>query len=286
MSVITSLVYSSLFPFTVVVGGARGYAESQSSLTLHLSIACATILLYALDPSLDAIFLWLHIVATVDLRLYFPLLLYLGVFGAISETATTSFNFEENSLISQGVLHVLLYVSQLPAEKLSFFEVFLPAWTFGLMMAISPVTSFLQEIKATKNPIGPLAISGGIVLVLIGVGIRPWLVEVLGEDPLVWLVKYMLWLEGFRVRFLIVCWWVAVLAFGISVPVWFFTGSDGRDNGESLNKRRKFFHGIVVLLFIPSLCLDVLPSQAKLTDRVTLLPLQCLSQLPLFYYPK
>lgn len=89
-------------------------------------------------------------------------------------------------------------------------------------------------------------------------GVRPWLVVELGEDPVVWVLNYMTSSEGYELRLVIVAWWIAVLAFGIIVPVKFFTTtSDGHDDGDSLNKRRKFFHGIVVLLFLPALNLDV-----------------------------
>jgi len=258
LALLGSLVYSSLFPFTVVVGGSHCLPDAESCLSLHFSIACATVLIYLYNPSPEQIAQCSPIISTFGSKLYFPVQLYLAVFGAISETASTSFNFEENSLISQGVTHLLVYVLQVPLSTISFHEVFLPSLTFGLMLSISPTIPFLRDIKTSKDRMRPLTISAAIFLTSIVLGIRPWLVDALDEDPIIWVLKYMLWSEGYQTRLIIVSWWLAVLAFGIFVPIWFFTGSDGQDNGESLNKRRKFFHGIVVLLFIPSLCLDVL----------------------------
>jgi hypothetical protein len=281
LGVLGSLVYSTLFPTTVVLGGTRAQATGNSYLNSSLWIAGATVLLSLCNLRIEDLSLWSSVL-TLDSRLYFSLLLYFAIFGAISETATTSFNFEENSLISQAVTHLVLYVSQVPMRDLTYYEIFLPAWTFGLMIAISPATPFLKRIRAAKDPIRLVLISFIVVFFSVVLSIRPWILEALGEDPVIWVLKYMLWSDGFQIRLLIVSWWLVVLAFGILVPVWFFSGSDGQDNGESLNKRRKFFHGIVVLLFIPSLCLDVLLSTADLTNRVISRQWQCHLQLQPF----
>jgi hypothetical protein len=155
-------------------------------------------------------------------------------------------------------MHTLFYIAKTPLQSLSPHEVFLPALTFGMVAAISPSVPILQKFKTTPNPIKLSICSYAIVAFLILFFIRPWLVHALGTDPVIWVLNYMTSAEGFELRLLIVIWWLFVLAFGILVPVKFFTKtSDARDVGESLNKRRKFFHGIVVLLFLPALHLDV-----------------------------
>jgi len=192
----------------------------------------------------------------VDATLYLPTLLFLATFHAVSHTAKTSFNFEEVSLITCGIYHALIYVFHAP--MLASHEIFLPALTFGMMLAIAPAVPLLCRIKASPNPNKLALFSGAIVVCMILGLVRPWLVAKLGEDPTLWVLKYMICSEGYEMRLLIVVWWLVILAFGIFVPVKFFSADDG-DDGESLNKRRKFFHGIVVLLFLPALSLDVIP---------------------------
>jgi hypothetical protein len=188
--------------------------------------------------------------------LYLRTLLFLATFHAVSHTAKTSFNFEEVSLITCGIYHALIYAAYSPT--FASHEIFLPALTFGMMLAIAPAVPLLRRIKTSPTP-NKLALSSfAIVLFTILCLVRPWLVAKLGEDPTLWVLKYMMSSEGYEMRLLIVVWWLIVLAFGIFVPVRFFSADDG-DNGESLNKRRKFFHGIVVLLFLPALSLDVAP---------------------------
>jgi hypothetical protein len=190
--------------------------------------------------------------------LYLPTLLYITTFESISNTANTSFNFEEVSLISHAVTHTLLYVSE--SRHLSPHEIFLPALTFGIMVAIAPAVPILTKIKTTKAPAKLAIASYGAVVLSVLLGVRPWIAAELSEDPIIWVLKYMISSPGYELRLAIVSWWIGVLAFGIIVPVKFFTGtsdSNQLDNGDSLNKRRKFFHGIVVLLFLPALGLDV-----------------------------
>ena len=259
LGTIGSLVYSALFPYTVAVGGSRVSASRSTFTAFCFSISCTTVALFFFNPSFGDICPWTPLVMIVDPKSYMPILLYLTLFGAISHTASTSFNFEEVSLISQAVAHVLNYVSSVTPHSLSFHEIFLPGLTVGLMLSISPARPFLRRIKSSKSPIWPLLAGGVITTGSIVFGIRPLILGALGEDPIIWVLNYMLASEGYQIRLLIVAWWLGVLAFGIFVPVTFFTGSEKEDNGEALNKRRKFFHGIVVLLFIPSLNLDVFP---------------------------
>jgi hypothetical protein len=273
--IIDSLVYSSIFPFTVAVGGSRGYSTSTSHLTISLIMAYLTMLISAVNPSFDMLQHIASLLACVNEKWFFQVMLYLGLFGAISNTAHTSFNLEEVSLISQAITHTLLYVTQIPTLSLEFHEVFLPALTFGILLVISPATPLLRKIKSSRRPIPLLLLSCTVIIISYFLTVRQWLLAMLGQDPILWILQYMTSYEGYNIRLLIMSWWVAVLAFGILVPVKFFNGADSSDNGEWRNKRRKFFHGIVVLLFLPSLHLDVPTLLASLTLRVTSLPLQC-----------
>jgi hypothetical protein len=129
-----------------------------------------------------------------------------------------------------------------------------------MIVAIVPAVPVLTKIRMSKNTIRFAISSYGIVVLSVLLGVRPWIAAALSEYPILWVVKYMISSPGYQLRLAIVLWWVAVLAFGIIAPVKFFTGTSGSnpdDNGDSLNKRRKFFHGIVVLLFLPALSLDV-----------------------------
>lgn len=200
---------------------------------------------------------WTTLITLINARWFFPTLLYITTFQAISVTVHTSFNFEEVSLISHAITHTVLYVVE-SDNRLSAHEIFLPALTLGMMTAITPAIPTLRKIKKSSNMTKLAIYSYATVIFSILLGVRPWLALELAEDPVIWVLKYMTSSEGYELRLAIVLWWLAVLAFGIIVPVKFFTAtSDQKDNGESLNKRRKFFHGIVVLLFLPALNLDV-----------------------------
>jgi hypothetical protein len=258
LSILGSLVYSSVFPFTVTVGGTLGSSMDPSYVEFGFVIACMTVCISTFNPSLDDLSQWTILLAAIDDRLYLSTLLYISIFGAISNTAEKSFNFEEVSLISHGITHTLLYVAETPTRGLLPHEIFLPALTFGILAAIIPAVPVLPNVRKSSKSLELAITSYVIVITSIFLAVRPWIVSNLGEDPLIWVFNYMTSSEGYEIRLAVVIYWLLVLAFGIFVPVRFFTGSsDSQDNGESLNKRRKFFHGIVVLLFLPALHLDV-----------------------------
>jgi len=271
-----SLVYSSIFPFTISIGKSHRHAASPAFTELNFMLACLTMAISTFNPTLHVLSLWITVIPLIHENLYFSAILYATIFGAISNTAEASFNFEEVSLISQAVTHTLLYVVDTSRTFLEPHEIFLPALTFGMLISISPAVPMLRKIKMSSDPIR-LAISSYVVVIgSIFLIVRPWLVFELAEDPIAWVWNYMTSSEGYKLRLAIVGWWLIVLAFGILVPVKFFnTTSDNQDNGESLNKRRKFFHGIVVLLFLPALNLDVCISLCHLIDRATSHPSQC-----------
>jgi len=253
----SSLVYSSVFPFTVSIGVLQSYTKTSYT-DFGFIVACINMWMSCFNPKLFDISLWTSIVALFNEMWYLPALLYLTTFESISNAAKMSFNFEEVSMISLAVTHTLLYVSE--PRLLSPHEIFLPALTFGMIVAIVPAVPVLTKIRTSKNSTRFAISSYGIVVLSVLVGVRPWIAAELSEDPIIWVLKYMISSPGYELRLAIVLWWVTVLAFGIIVPVKFFTGTPGsnlHDNGDSLNKRRKFFHGIVVLLFLPSLSLDV-----------------------------
>jgi hypothetical protein len=255
--IVGSLFYSSVFPFTVSIGESRGYNMSSQYIAFSFILACMTMWISCFNPTLFSMVHGATLIAFINARWYLPTLLYITTFQAISTTAHTSFNFEEVSLISHAIAHTLLYVVESDCP-LSAHEIFLPALTLGMMTAITPAVPTLRRIKVSSNTTKLAIYSYAMIIFSILVGVRPWLVRELAEDPVIWVFQYMTSSEGYELRLAIVLWWIAVLAFGIIVPVKFFTiTSDQQDNGESLNKRRKFFHGIVVLLFLPALNLDV-----------------------------
>jgi len=257
VSTLSSLVYSSVFPFTVSIGVSQGYTTTSYT-DFSFIVACINMWMSCFNPNLFDISLWTSIIALFNQRWYLPTLLYITTFESISNAVNTSFNFEEMSMISLAVTHTLLYVSE--PRHLSPHEIFLPALTFGMIVAIVPAVPVLTKISMSKNPTRFAISSYGIVVLSVLLGVRPWIAAELSEDPIIWVLKYMISSPGYELRLAIVLWWVAVLAFGIIVPVKFFAGTSGpnpEDNGDSLNKRRKFFHGIVVLLFLPALSLDV-----------------------------
>jgi hypothetical protein len=256
LAVLGSLVYSTVFPFTVSVGEARGYANASSYMDFSFTMACMTVSISTFNPSLPSVCQWATLLTTISMDWYLPAILYVTIFQAISNTAQSSFNFEEVSLISHAITHTLFYVTQSPAP-LSPHELFLPALTFGMMVSISPAVPILRNIRTSANPMVVATVSYVVVVLSILLGVRPWLMAGLHQDPFLWVIDYMTSSKGYEIRLAIVIWWFAILAFGIIVPVKLFTSSSDQFDDESLNKRRKFFHGIVVLLFLPSLNLDV-----------------------------
>ena len=285
LSSFVSLVYSAVFPLTVSIGGARDSNTPSYWTQLNFVIACITIFLYYFNWTFATLATLIAPIGFVDNGLYFPMLLFVATFEAVSHTAKTSFNFEEVSLITCGIFQMLHYVANSP--RLMPNEIFLPALTFGMTISIAPAIPLLRQIKHSTNP-GKLAVySYSIIVCTILLVVRPWLVAELGTDPTLWLLRYMTSKEGYEIRLLITVWWIAVLAFGILVPVKFFTASDDGDNGESLNKRRKFFHGIVVLLFLPALGLDVRhPLKHELISRASSRQLPCHWLHLYFSWPK
>lgn len=272
LSTFTSLIYSSVFPFTVSIGKLRGYSTTSPYSELSLTMACVNMYIRVFNPTLRQ---WLVLMPLIHERWCLPTLLYVVIFATISGTAQTSFNFEEVSLISQAATHALFFVVDSPTGSLSPPEIFLPAFTFGILFAIAPALPILRKIKTSSSPIKSTILIFILVIASIFILVRPWLVAELGEDPIEWVWNYMTRSEGHELRLAIVGWWFTVLAFGIIVPVKFFTAFDGQDSSESRNKRRKFFHGIVVLLFLPALSIDVLGSLDFLMSSVILHQLQC-----------
>jgi hypothetical protein len=258
LAILGSLVYSSVFPFTVSVGESQWSSMDSSYVEFGFVIACMTVCISTFNPAAQDLSQWTILLAALNSGWYLSTLLYVTVFGAISNTAEKSLNFEEVSLISQAITHTLLYVVEAPVGDLHPHEIFLPALTFGMLASITPAVPVLRTIRKSSTAT-KLAVSSYLILATsIIVAVRPWLISSLGEDPLTWVYNYMTSSEGCEMRLAIVFYWLVVLAFGIFVPVRFFTASsDSVDDDESLNKRRKFFHGIVVLLFLPALNLDV-----------------------------
>lgn len=119
------------------------------------------------------------------------MMLYLATFEAISETAQTSFNFEEVSLISYGIIHIMLYVSEAPVDQLIHHEIFLPALTFGILLGIAPAVPVLHKIRNSSDTARLALLSCAIVVLSIILLVRPWLVTTLQEDPVIWAVRYM-----------------------------------------------------------------------------------------------
>jgi hypothetical protein len=258
LAVLDSLMYSSVFPFTVSVGG---FSADSWYLGHSARIAYMTVFISMFNPSMSAACHLATLIALPSDRWYLASLLYLTTFEAISKTAQTSFNFEEVSLISYSIIHTIIYVSQSSVDQMLPHEVFLPTLTLGMLLAIAPAVPVLRKIRKSSDSKRLAMISYAIVTSSIIIFVRPWLVATLHEDPVIWIFRYMTSFHGYKLRLSIVLWWLMVLAFGILVPLKFFTASsDQQDDGESLNKRRKFFHGIVVLLFLPALNIDVFQS--------------------------
>jgi hypothetical protein len=258
LAVLGSLVYSTVFPFTVSVGESQGPSIDSSYVEFGFVIACMTVCISAFNPPALDLSQWTMLLAAVDARWHLPTLLFVTVFGAVSNTAGASLNFEEVSLISHAIMHTLLYVAETPVRELHPHETFLPALTLGMLASITPAVPVLRTIRQSSTATKRAILNYIILATSIIVAVRPWLISSLAEDPLIWVYNYMTSSEGYEMRLAIIFYWLVVLAFGIFVPVKFFTTSaDSEDNGESLNKRRKFFHGIVVLLFLPALNLDV-----------------------------
>ena len=180
LSLLGSLVYSSVFPFTVTVGGTSGSSMDPSYVEFDFVLACMTVCISTFNPSLDDLLQWTTFLAAIDARWYLPTLLYVSIFGVISNTAEKSFNFEEVSLISHAVTHTMLYVGEPPRRGLLPHEIFLPALTFGMLAAIIPAVPVLLKIRNSSKSLELAVISYVIVIISIFLAVRPWIVSNLG----------------------------------------------------------------------------------------------------------
>src|ERR1700738_4639557 len=210
VAVTGSLVYSSVFPFTVAVGESRGYSSASSYMDLSFVMAWMSASISSSSPSLQIVYQWSSLLAIVNAEWYLPALLYVTVFEATSHTAHASFNFEEVSLISHAITHTLFYVMESPFEALAPHELFLPALTLGMLVAIAPAVPVLRRIRTAEEPMILADVSYGIVGMAILLCVRPWLAAGLGGDPFLWVVNYMTASQGYEIRLAIAVWWITI----------------------------------------------------------------------------
>ncbi|ORY83716.1 hypothetical protein BCR37DRAFT_276960 [Protomyces lactucae-debilis] len=204
--------------------------------------------------------------------------------------AGTSLKEVELSLISQAFA---AFTWRYLHQDCTFYETLLFGMLWGLLVACTAATPFLQQsIKLAK--IRPqhrpkhcaklklaTAAKAYVVMVLVVLfAVRPWLGKTLGQDPFFWLISYLT-----VPRLILIAYWLAVAGTGVIVVIYFwgskpvgglsglprnaikllapkdddvfFEDEDTQQRrSRALDRRRKFFHGLVVVLFLPTLNRD------------------------------
>jgi dolichol kinase len=204
--------------------------------------------------------------------------------------AGTSLNEVELSLLSQALT---AFTWRYMTQECAFYETLLFGMLGGLLIACAAADPFLKQsmrlakIKPHHRPKNcarlKLEAAGkayGVLAGLVVFAIRPWINHALDQDVFLWLVNYVT-----LVRLCLIVYWVAVAGTGVIVVIYFwgskpvgglsglprnalkllspkeddvfFEDEDTQQRrARALDRRRKFFHGLVVVLFLPTLNRD------------------------------
>lgn len=233
-------------------------------------------------------------------------ILHLQVLKTGRFLAGMSLNTIELSLLSHGLTIFTIWFFESGSITTSAFpEVFLLAFIWGLMLAVLPAITFIQDnIKLAKmkpqcRPKNAMKqrykfafytyITIAIVILTL---VRSWLIEQLGQEPFYFVSLYLL---NSPECIWIVLYWAVVAGLGVIVVIYFWgskpvggiTGfpysalrllkhSTAEDlhqiyheddvffeeedtsarRARALDRRRKFFHGLVVVMFLPTINRD------------------------------
>ncbi|QSL64631.1 hypothetical protein MERGE_001932 [Pneumocystis wakefieldiae] len=227
--------------------------------------------------SFDTIY---YISSILPSDLYFSVLLHLSILSLINSIAFPSLTREEISLASHaltGLLRNFVYFhTNLPHE------LFLILAFFGPIVAICPAIPFLKEYvritkisyyrrtrileaKRIRYAIFSYFIIGISIFIILQFGVKLYLT---GHRNLIfWFINYLLYEKDSKIRQKILLWWFNCLIFTmLFIKVFLYAQKSERPinheneriSGSKLDRRRKLFHGLVIIMFLPTLYLDPL----------------------------
>ncbi|KAJ3160832.1 hypothetical protein HDU86_008192 [Geranomyces michiganensis] len=182
----------------------------------------------------------------------------------------TSFTFGEALVVAQTLSllfldAVLSSVTKLDVSRMpnvlvigrSELNVFMHALLFGMLMIGMVLSPLLRRVSASREQgkermfiglsLAFYVATAAIVLLVIA----PWTALCLGTNPFMWTINFVFDPEHYRL--LIAGFWAGVIAFGVTIAYRKFPTTT---NSTSLNLKRKYFHVLATLMFIPGYIVD------------------------------
>ncbi|KAG4301480.1 hypothetical protein PCK1_002406 [Pneumocystis canis] len=221
--------------------------------------------------------------------------LYIVAFPSIvflSNITFSSLSIEEISLISHVLTNLLMYFiscrTNLPHD------LFFVLAISGPIIGTLPSTPLLKKcIRIIRTPphrrtlslkakyircvIFSYLIIGISTFIVLQFGIKTYLI---GDKNLVfWFIDYIIYENDSSTKQKMLLWWIICLIFSIFIlKTFLYTPklekrifyNNKKVSHIQLNKRRKFFHGIVVVMFLPTLYLDPLFSNISFSIALAL----------------
>ncbi|KAJ3183930.1 hypothetical protein HDU87_006048 [Geranomyces variabilis] len=182
----------------------------------------------------------------------------------------TSFTFGEALVVAQTLSllfldAVLSSVTKLDISRMpivlvvgrSELNVFMHALLFGMLMigmVLAPLLRRVSSTRAEGNQRMFVGLSLGFYVATVALVlfvIAPWTALCLGTNPFMWTIDFVFTPE--HNRLLIAGFWASVIALGVTVAYQKFPTNT---NSTSLNLKRKYFHVLATLMFIPGYILD------------------------------
>lgn len=161
--------------------------------------------------------------------------------------------------VSPGIVpHPLLLSVREPIH------VFIHSLVFGMLFIGLTLHSLLRKAKAVRSvntdvdlhrKLSLLFFAGASLIVLLI--IRPWTAVLLnGKDPFIWLIEFLN-LRPF-IRYPLLAYWASSVSAAVVLSFLFFNLGSGHieSSPKAVNNRRKFFHAVAVLMFVPGYLLD------------------------------
>ncbi|KAG5513959.1 hypothetical protein PMAC_000581 [Pneumocystis sp. 'macacae'] len=221
---------------------------------------------------------------------YFLVQLHFSVLLFITNATFPSLNIEEISLVSHVFTKLLVQLissrTSLPHELFFNLAIFGP--TIGVLFAIpflkksiriSRLSSHchMSVMKAKHNRYA--IISYFIIIISIFIIQQYMFKKHLTKDKslVFWLIDYIVYENGSIIRQKMLLWWITCLVISIFFIKTFFYAKESRIfyNNEKilynkLNIKRKFFHAIIIVMFLPTLYLDPLFSNISFSIALLL----------------
>ncbi|KAG4305697.1 hypothetical protein PORY_000607 [Pneumocystis oryctolagi] len=255
-------------------------------------ISIYTFLFIFFHSNFDELFIsfntFFPVLSILPLDSYFLLTLHFLILSFISSIAFPSLSIEEISLTSHVITHLLLYFvssqTNLPHELFFILAIFGPI--IGILLAIPFLKKYVQitqihphyhtqtmKIEHIKYAIFSYLIIIISIFIILQFGFKKDLTK--NKNLIFWLIDYIMYEDNSNVRQKMLLWWIICLILSIFfIKISLYTSKTSYNNEKishiQLNKRRKFFHGIIIIMFLPTLHLDPLFSNISFSVALLL----------------